>query len=542
MCCRFRDAPAAVERHPPRLTLSPRRATIRFKGSLPKGNRVNKAKTVGELRETGYRSRSVKQELRENLIARLRGGDALFPGIIGYDDTVIPQIVNAVLSRHDMLFLGLRGQAKTRIIRLLPTLLDEWTPTPAGSDLPDDPLAPRLPPNRRLLEEQGDDAELRWLHREERFHEKLATPDVTIADLIGEIDLVKHAEGRHLTDEGVIHYGLIPRTNRGLFAINELPDLAPRIQVGLFNALEERDVQIRGFPIRLPLDLCMAFTANPEDYTNRGRIVTPLKDRIGSVIRTHYPLRTEDAIRITQENAWLDRETPDWQIDIPPYMLRIIEEIGRIARESPHINQQSGVSVRTSIANAELLVSNAERRCLRHGEALVVPRCSDLHHLAAGFRGKIELMLVDDDRAEDKLITSITGDGRLFGGWIDQMDILPLDVGGGLTIRNDEHLFVVAAPPCQQLPGRSEPHLQVGEVLGRLGKPGDRDTHPDLRIGHRDAFGKDQRQLRFRNHLSSRREADDVDRIQREALAYQGVHGHRALLRLCKPLPPAHRA
>jgi magnesium chelatase subunit I len=348
--------------------------------------------------------------MRENLVARLRSGEPLFPGIVGYDDTVIPQVVNAILSKHDMLFLGLRGQAKTRMIRALPTLLDEWTPTPAASDLPDDPLDPKLPPNRRLLEEHGDELEVRWLHREERFHEKLTTPDVTIADLIGEIDLVKHAEGRHLTDEGVLHYGLIPRTNRGIFAINELPDLPPRIQVGLFNALEERDVQIRGFPVRLPLDLCMAFTANPEDYTSRGRIVTPLKDRIGSVIRTHYPLRTEYAIEITKGNAWLDREPADWRVDVPRYMMEIVEEIGRIARQSPHINQQSGVSVRTSIANAELLVSNAERRCLRHAETHVVPRISDLHHIAAGCRGKIELMLADDERAEDKLITSITGE------------------------------------------------------------------------------------------------------------------------------------
>jgi len=365
-------------------------------------------KTVGELRRSGYQSRSVKQELRENLIARLRSGEPTFPGIIGYDDTVIPQLCNAILSRHDLLLLGLRGQAKTRIMRMLPSLLDEWTPTPAGSDLPDDPLAPSFAANRRLLAEHGDDLEIRWLHREERYHEKLATPDVTIADLIGEIDLVKHAEGRHLTDEGVIHYGLIPRTNRGIFAINELPDLAPRIQVGLFNALEERDVQIRGFPVRMPLDVFMAFTANPEDYTNRGRIVTPLKDRIGSVVRTHYPSRTEDAMQITRGSAWLERDGT--KIDIPAYMLETIEEIARLARQSPHINQQSGVSVRTSIANAEILISSAERRCLRHGESHVVPRISDLAHIAAGCRGKIELMLAEDEKAEDKLIASITGE------------------------------------------------------------------------------------------------------------------------------------
>ena len=377
---------------------------------------MNHPKTVGALREQIGRTgkpvcgRSVKQEMRDNLIEQLRTREPIFPGIIGFDDTVIPQIINAILSRHDMLFLGLRGQAKTRIIRMLPRLLDEWTPTLAGSDLPDDPLAPKLATNRRILDERGDDAELIWLHREERFHEKLATPDVTIADLIGEIDLVKHAEGRHLTDEGVIHYGLIPRTNRGIFAINELPDLAPRIQVGLFNALEERDVQIRGFAVRMQLDICMAFTANPEDYTSRGRIVTPLKDRIGSVIRTHYPLRTEHGLAITKGSAWLERDTDGWTVDIPAYMLEIIEEIAHIARQSPHINQQSGVSVRASIAGAELLVSNAERRSLIHGEKRIVPRISDLQHLAAGCRGKIELMLAEDERAEDRLTASITGE------------------------------------------------------------------------------------------------------------------------------------
>ena len=309
-----------------------------------------------------------------------------------------------------MLLLGLRGQAKTRIVRMLPAWLDEWTPTLAGSDLPDDPLAPRLGPNRKLLEEHGDDAPIRWLHREERFHEKLATPDVTVADLIGEIDLVKHAEGRHLADEGVIHYGLIPRTNRGIFAINELPDLAPRIQVALFNALEERDVQIRGFPVRMPLDVCMAFTANPEDYTNRGRIVTPLKDRIGSVIRTHYPTSMEHAVEITRGSAWLERNGDGRHVAIPKYMLEVIEEVARVARQSPHINQQSGVSVRASVANAELLLSNAERRCIRFGETEVVPRMTDLQQIAAGCRGKLELMLAEDEHAEEKLIASITGE------------------------------------------------------------------------------------------------------------------------------------
>ena len=310
---------------------------------------VNRPATVGQLRASGYVSKSVKDELRDNVIRRLANGEPLFPGIIGFDDTVIPQLVNALLSKHDVLFLGLRGQAKTRMIRSLPGLLDEYIPTIAGAELLDDPLSPKFKQSQRILDEHGDETEVRWVHREERFNEKLATPDVTIADLIGEIDLIKHAEGRHLSDESVVHYGMIPRTNRGIFAINELPDLPPRIQVGLFNVLEERDVQIRGFAVRLNLDVCMVFSANPEDYTNRGRIVTPLKDRIGSVIRTHYPADVEHAIEITSQNAWIHRGNGERTIDVPKYMYEIIEETIRLARKSPHINQQSGVSVRASI-------------------------------------------------------------------------------------------------------------------------------------------------------------------------------------------------
>ncbi|RJP40674.1 MAG: magnesium chelatase [Phycisphaerales bacterium] len=399
---------------------------------------THRPKTVGALKETDYRPRSVKDELRRNLIVRIRQNAPIFDGIIGYDDTVIPQIANAILSRHDLLLLGLRGQAKTRLIRALPRLLDEWCPVIAGTDLPDDPLAPQFPRHRRMAAEQGDELEIRWLHRDERFHEKLATPDVTVADLVGEIDLVKHAEGRYLTDEAVVHYGLVPRTNRGIFAINELPDLAPRIQVALFNALEERDIQIRGFPIRLPLDVMMAFTANPEDYTNRGRIVTPLKDRIGSVVRTHYPLRPEHALAITQGNAWLRRESPGGMtVDVPPYMFEIIEELARLARKSPHVNQQSGVSVRASIANAENLVSNAERRCLKTGEKHVVPRVSDLQHLIASCRGKLELILAEDERAEDKLIHALIGEAvkNVFENYgdLNELDSVIEAFAGGKT-------------------------------------------------------------------------------------------------------------
>ncbi len=371
---------------------------------------MNRPSTLGELKSSGYQSRSVRDEMRENLIRKLRAGEALFPGILGYDETVVPQIVNAILGRHDMLFLGLRGQAKTRILRALPSLLDEYTPTVAGSDLCDDPLHPQFRQSRLIVAERGDNTELHWVHRDERYHEKLATPDVTIADLLGEIDLVKHAEGRYLADESVMHFGLIPRTNRGIFAINELPDLAPRIQVGLFNVLEERDVQIRGFPVRLPLDICMVFSANPEDYTNRGRIVTPLKDRIGSVIRTHYPRSVEESLRITRENAWVERGDGAARVVVPPFMAGIVEEFIRLARTSPHVNQQSGVSVRASICALESIISNAERRAVLGGETAVMPRICDLAHVDAAVRGKIELMLAEDEQAEDKLITALLGE------------------------------------------------------------------------------------------------------------------------------------
>jgi magnesium chelatase subunit I len=400
---------------------------------------MSRPSTLGELKQSDYRPRSVKQEMRDNVIARLRTGEPLFPGIVGYEDTVIPQIINAILSRHDMLFLGLRGQAKTRMLRALPDLLDEYCPTVAGVEIADDPLEPLFRQTRAIIAEKGDDTELHWIHRSERYHEKLATPDVTIADLIGEIDLVKHAEGRHLADESIIHYGLIPRTSRGIFAINELPDLAPRIQVGLFNVLEERDVQIRGFPIRIPLDLCLVFSANPEDYTNRGRIITPLKDRIGSVIRTHYPARIEHAIQVTQENAWLNRGNGQLTVDIPKFMFEIVEETVRLARTSPHINQQSGVSVRASIANAENMVSNAERRAISLGEAKVVPRASDLANLTASCRGKIELMLAEDEAAEDQLVQALVGEA-VKNVFEDYLDLDPLEPiieqfkGGSFTI------------------------------------------------------------------------------------------------------------
>lgn len=370
---------------------------------------TDRPQTFGQLRESGYRSRSVKTEMRQNLLAKLRTGEPLFPGILGYDETVIPQIQNAILSRHDMLFLGLRGQGKTRMLRMLTHFLDDALPVVAGSEIHDDPFHPISKYARDMMAVKGDDCPIEWIGRDERYHEKLATPDVTIADLIGEIDLIKHAEGKHLSSEDVMHFGLIPRANRGIFCMNELPDLSPKIQVGLFNVLEERDVQIRGFPIRLELDIKMVFSANPEDYTNRGRIVTPLKDRIGSVIQTHYPLTRELGIEITEANAWKDRDN-EVEVLVPQFIKEIIEETSRLARTSGHVNQASGVSVRMSIANYENVISNAERRAVSHGASIAVPRISDFAFLSASSRGKLELNMSEEAGEEDRLIERLIGE------------------------------------------------------------------------------------------------------------------------------------
>jgi len=393
---------------------------------------MDRPRTVGELRSSGYRIETVKDEMRRNLVRKLRAGETLFPDILGYEETVVPQIQNAILSRHDMLLLGLRGQAKTRMLRQLVHLLDEFLPVIAGSELNDHPFHPISKYARDLVAEQGEATPITWIRREQRYHEKLATPDVTIADLIGEVDMIKHAEGRYLSSELTMHFGLIPRTNRGIFCINELPDLAPKIQVGLFNVLEERDIQIRGYPIRLELDVCMVFSANPEDYTNRGRIVTPLKDRIGSVVRTHYPLTRETGIAISEQNAWLDRDAGAGQarqsLAIPIYVMEVIEEISRLARTSPHVNQQSGVSVRMSIANLENVVSNAERRALVNGESWIIPRVSDLGFAASSSRGKLELAMNEDDGHEDKLIHRIIGEAvkNIFGLHFDVREFRPI--------------------------------------------------------------------------------------------------------------------
>ncbi|GIU84268.1 MAG: magnesium chelatase [Acidimicrobiales bacterium] len=359
-----------------------------------------KASTLGALRESGWVSVPVKEEVRRNAMEKIRAGEPLFPGVLGYDDTVLPQLENALLAGHDVIFLGERGQAKSRMIRSVVQLLDEWMPIVAGSEINDDPYNPVSKQARELVREAGDDTPIEWVHREQRFGEKLATPDTTIADLIGEVDPIKVAEGRYLSDELTLHYGLVPRTNRGIFAINELPDLAERIQVGLLNVLEERDVQIRGFKVRLPLDILLFASANPEDYTNRGRIITPLKDRFGSQIRTHYPLDVEIEMEIARQEARLVRGD-GLRVEVPDYMLRIVATLSQLARESPHVNQRSGVSVRLTVSNLETLVANAARRALLHGEDEVVPRVCDLGALSASTVGKLEIETLEEGREED---------------------------------------------------------------------------------------------------------------------------------------------
>jgi magnesium chelatase subunit I len=343
--------------------------------------------------------------MRKNLIAKLRSGETLFDGIVGYEESVIPQLQNAILAGQDIIFLGERGQAKSRIIRSLVELLDEETPTLAGCEIIEDPYDPITKTGRDIIAEAGDDAPIAWVKREDRYGEKLATPDITIADLIGEVDPIKVAEGRYLSDELTIHYGLIPRTNRGIFCINELPDLAERIQVGLLNIMEERDVQIRGYRIRLPLDVIVVASANPEDYTNRGRIITPLKDRYGAQIRTHYPRSVEHEIDI-MEREMLSFTDDAYTVTVPAYMKEIIAEITRLARRSPDVNQRSGVSVRASIADYESLLANAMRRSIKLSEDEVVPRITDLPYIVPAISGKVELETVEDGR-EDQIIEKL---------------------------------------------------------------------------------------------------------------------------------------
>ena len=401
--------------------------------------------TLGDLRRVRDASpdalprRSVKNEVRDNLIRKLRAGERLFPGIIGYDETVVPQLVNAILSRHNFILLGLRGQAKSRILRALASLLDEHLPVVAGCEIHDDPIAPICLACRRRIAADGDATPVAWLSRDDRYVEKLATPDVTIADMLGDIDPIKAARsGLQLSDELTVHYGLLPRANRGIFGINELPDLAGKIQVGLFNILQEGDVQIKGYPVRLPLDLLMVFTANPEDYTARGKIITPLKDRIGSEIRTHYPSSRRQAMEITSQEAWLDRGRDGHSVEVPDYVREIVEEIAFQARADRKIDRRSGVSQRLAISCVENVLSNAERRALGHKEHPVVARVTDVYAALPSITGKFELeyegeLKGADNVARDLIRSSVANVfAERFDGATLQRVIEWFDLGGTL--------------------------------------------------------------------------------------------------------------
>jgi magnesium chelatase subunit I len=405
-------------------------------------------RTLAELRrsefsEERYGRRSVKQEMRENLLARVGGNEPLFPGIFGYEDSVIPQIVNAILSRHNFILLGLRGQAKSRILRCLSDFLDPMIPTIAGCEINDNPYAPICRNCRQRLEQEGDAIPVAFLGRERRYVEKLATPDVTIADIFGDIDPIKAARGGlYLSDEQTIHYGLLPRANRGIFAINELPDLAGKIQVGLFNIMQEGDIQIKGYPIRLPLDILLVFTANPEDYTARGKIITPLKDRIGSEIRTHYPTDLEHGIAITEQEAWLERATQQ-KLILPRYVQEVVEEIAFLAREEKRIDRRSGVSQRMCISSMETAVSNAELRALRHKESVIVPRIADVYAAIPSLTGKFELEYEGELRGAEAIAGELirSAVGKVFDRYFADADLLAIvqwfDLGGQLKVASD---------------------------------------------------------------------------------------------------------
>jgi magnesium chelatase subunit I len=369
-----------------------RRASVRKVTEIPQGL----PQTVGELRSAGYRYRSVKEELRENLLARMRSGEPRFPGVVGYDSTVLPEVERAILAGHDMVLLGERGQGKTRLIRSLVDLLDEWTPVLPDSNLNEHPLHPITPGSRRAVAEAGDDQPVAWLHRSMRYGEKLATPDTSVADLIGDVDPIKVAQGRTLGDPETIHFGLVPRTNRGVFAVNELPDLAERIQVSLLNVLEERDIQIRGYQLRLPLDMLLVASANPEDYTNRGRIITPLKDRFGAEIRTHYPLDLDLEIALVQQEAALVAEVPE-------HLLEVLARFARGVRESPSVDARSGVSARFAIAAAETVAAAALRRSGLLDETSAVARIGDATSVTSTLRGKVEFESGEEGREVEVL-------------------------------------------------------------------------------------------------------------------------------------------
>src|SRR5690348_6408530 len=411
---------------------------------------MEKVRTLGELKKSGYRNQSVKNEMRANLIRMLRAGHPIFPGIVGFEDTVIPQISNAILSRHNFILLGLRGQAKSRILRSLASLLDDEVPFIAGCEINDDPLGPICRACHELVAREGDATPVDYLPRDQRYVEKLATPDVTIADIIGDLDPIKAARGGHaLSSELTIHYGLLPRANRGIFAINELPDLAGKIQVGLFNIMQEGDVQIKGYPVRLPLDVVLVFTANPEDYTARGKIITPLKDRIGSEIRTHYPLTVDQGLSITKQESWTERESPI-ELRIPNYMREIVEQLAFLAREDKKVDKRSGVSQRLPISVLENVVSNAERRALRAGESVAVPRILDLYAALPSITGKLELEYEGELKGGDNVAREIirTAVGKAYTSYFDGVNVSQIvqwfELGGTLKLDDgvDSHGMV----------------------------------------------------------------------------------------------------
>lgn len=427
-------------------------------------------RTLGELRHSPFSqerlsTRRVKDELRENLMAKLRQDGPVFPGIVGYDDTVIPQIVNAILSRHNFILLGLRGQAKSRILRALTTLLDAQLPYIAGCEIHDNPYAPICRHCQDLIAERGDETPIAYLSADDRYVEKLATPDVTIADLIGDIDPIKAARGGHqLSSELTVHYGLLPRANRGIFAMNELPDLAGKIQVGLFNIMQEGDVQIKGYPIRMPLDVALVFSANPEDYTARGKIITPLKDRIGSEIRTHYPATVEEGIEITSQEAWAQRN--GHKLQLPKYVQEVVERIAFAAREDKKIDKRSGVSQRLPISCMENVISNAERRALRHGEKLAVPRIGDIYSAMPAITGKLELEYEGEMKGADNVVRELirTAIAKTFDAHFKGVDMQQIvqwfDLGGEIQLA-DNSSAVNALSSLRGIQGLMEKTVKV---------------------------------------------------------------------------------
>ncbi|MCM2257075.1 MAG: sigma 54-interacting transcriptional regulator [Vicinamibacteria bacterium] len=422
---------------------------------------MTQAKTLGELKRSGWRGLGVRDEMRRNLLAKLRAGDTLFPGVLGYDDSVLPQVANAVLSRHSMILLGLRGQAKTRLLRALTSLLDQGVPCVQGSEIHDDPLVPISKYARDLIAQAGDDTPIAWLAPMDRYVEKLATPDVTIADIIGDLDPIRAARGGHdLASELTIHYGLLPRAHRGIFVLNELPDLAGRIQVGLFNILQEGDVQIKGYPVRLPIDVCMAFTANPEDYTARGKIITPLKDRIGSEVRTHYPRTLEQGVAITEQEAWTGRGEG---LVIPAYVREVVEAVAFAARRDRKIDKKSGVSQRLPISALENAVSNAERRALLCGETPAVPRVGDVYAALPALTGKFELEYEGELAGAEAVARELVREavGEVFSRFVGAVDLKPV-------IRHFEHGGSVALPDDARSAALVDELAQVPELLDHV--------------------------------------------------------------------------